>query len=51
MDFSIQLDSNDSGALLTYLNSKALVNSFMETIPSANEIFIRTVQSKGVFHE
>lgn len=51
LDCSIQLESNDSSSLLHYLSSKAIVNSFMETIPSANEIFIRTVQSKGAVHE
>ena len=51
LDFSVQLDSNDSSALLGYLSSKGSVNRFLETIPSANEIFIRTVQSKGVLHE
>ncbi len=51
LNFSIQLASGDSSTILSYLSSKAMVNRFIETIPSANEIFIRTVQSKGVLHE
>ncbi|HET8737454.1 MAG TPA: DUF4162 domain-containing protein, partial [Pricia sp.] len=42
--------TNDSGSVLNYLSSKANVNHFVETIPSANDIFIQTVKSKGV-HE
>ncbi|WP_396638487.1 ABC transporter ATP-binding protein [Maribacter sp. R77961] len=49
--FSIQLASNDSRPLLNYLGSKGNVNSFVETIPSANDIFIRTIKSKGISHE
>lgn len=51
LNFSIQLPSNDSRAILSYLSSKAMVHRFVETIPSANEIFIRTVKSKGVLNE
>jgi len=51
LHFSIQLASNDSRPLLNYLGSKANVNSFVETIPSANDIFIRTIKSKGISHE
>ncbi len=47
LDFTLQLPSNDSGHLLTYLSSKANINNFVETVPSANEIFIRTVQNKN----
>ena len=50
LDFRLQLPNGDSGSVLTYLSSKANINHFVETIPSANEIFIRTVQSKGI-HE
>jgi len=32
--------------VLAYLSSKANINQFVETIPSANEIFIKTVQTK-----
>ncbi|EAR00226.1 ABC transporter ATP-binding protein [Maribacter sp. HTCC2170] len=46
LDFTVQLPTNDSGEMLTFLANKANVNQFVETIPSANEIFIQTVQSK-----
>jgi ABC-2 type transport system ATP-binding protein len=46
LEFQIQLPSEDTRALLTHLSSKGTVNSFVETIPSANDIFIKTVQSK-----
>ncbi len=46
LDFKVQLPSNDSRGVLAYLSERANVNQFVETIPSANEIFIRTVQEK-----
>lgn len=48
LNFKIQLPETDSGEILTYLASKGNLNNFVETIPTANEIFIRTVQSKSV---
>lgn len=50
LNFKIQLPSNDSNELLTYLSSKANINQFIELVPSANEIFIQTVQDKDA-HE
>ncbi|MFS4494502.1 ABC transporter ATP-binding protein [Maribacter sp. 2308TA10-17] len=50
LDFKIQLPSSDSSELLAYLSNKVNINQFIETIPSANEIFIQTVQSKDA-HE
>ncbi len=50
LDFTLQLPNSNSGSVLNYLSTKANVNHFVETIPSANEIFIQTVQSKGI-HE
>ncbi|MGY8916088.1 MAG: ABC transporter ATP-binding protein, partial [Flavobacteriales bacterium] len=50
LDFTIQLPNNHTGALLAHLSSKANINHFVETIPSANEIFIQTIQSKNT-HE
>lgn len=47
MDFTVQLPTNDSKALLRFLSENGNINHFLETIPSANEIFIRTVKSKG----
>ncbi|MCP4975767.1 MAG: ABC transporter ATP-binding protein [Maribacter sp.] len=46
LDFTVQLPTNDSGEILAFLTNKANINQFVETVPSANEIFIRTVQSK-----
>jgi ABC-2 type transport system ATP-binding protein len=46
LNFTVQLPSDDTGSFLSHLSGKANVNNFMETIPSANDIFIRTVQSK-----
>ncbi|MGB5369840.1 MAG: ATP-binding cassette domain-containing protein [Flavobacteriaceae bacterium] len=47
VDFTVQMPSDDSRELLSYLSSKANINRFEEKIPSTNEIFIQTVQSKG----
>lgn len=47
LDFTLQLPSSDSREVLSYLSAKANINHFVETIPSANDIFIQTVQSKG----
>jgi len=46
LDFTVQLPSNDSREMLAFLNNRANINQFAETIPTANEIFIQTVQSK-----
>ncbi|MGB3144800.1 MAG: ATP-binding cassette domain-containing protein [Maribacter sp.] len=51
LDCTIKLPSSDSRALLLFLGNRAIVNKFVETVPSANEIFIRTVQNKGVANE
>ncbi len=50
LHFKVQLPSNDSNEVLTYLSNKANVNQFIEMVPSANEIFIQTVQDKDA-HE
>jgi len=47
LDITLQLPSNDSGPVLAYLSSKANINSFVERVPSANEIFIQTIQNKN----
>ncbi len=49
LDFTVQLPSGDSKSMLRFLSENGNVNQFLETIPSANEIFIRTVESKGVY--
>ena len=43
--FNVQLPDSDTRAFLNFLTSKGTVNNFVETIPSTNDIFIRTVQS------
>lgn len=48
LDFTVQLPTNDSGPMLAYLAGKANVNNFVERVPSANEIFIQTVQNKDL---
>ncbi len=47
LDFTMQFPGKETGEILSYLASKGNINSFVETIPSANEIFIKTVQSKN----
>ena len=47
LDITVQLPSNDSGSVLAYLSSKANINNFVERVPSANEIFIQTIQNKN----
>ncbi|MEL6916170.1 MAG: ATP-binding cassette domain-containing protein [Bacteroidota bacterium] len=47
LDLMVQLPSDDTRNLLDQLSSKAKINHFVETIPSANDIFIQTVQNKG----
>src|SRR6056297_3376408 len=42
LSFSVQLPSSNSGELLNLLGSKGNIKNFTETIPSTNEIFIRT---------
>ena len=46
LDFSVRLVNNDSAAFLTHVSSKANIQHFVETIPTANDIFIQTVQTK-----
>ena len=50
LDFSIRLPSEDRSTFLAHISTRANVHSFVETIPSANDIFIQTVQSKDI-HE
>ncbi len=47
LDFTVQLPDNNSGEMLAYLSNRANINHFVETVPSANEIFIKNVQDKG----
>jgi len=50
LDFVVQLPDNSSREMLAYLSERANINHFVETVPSANEIFIKNVQDKGA-HE
>ncbi|WP_445384458.1 ABC transporter ATP-binding protein [Robiginitalea sp. IMCC44478] len=45
-DFTVQLQETEKGNLLQLLSEKGSIQSFQEVIPSANDIFIRTVQKK-----
>lgn len=47
LDFTVQLPSSDTKELLLYLSSRGNINLFTETIPSAHDIFIQTIKSKG----
>ena len=49
LDFSIHLPSDDTRSFLAHIATKANVHSFIETIPSANDIFIRTVQNRDTY--
>lgn len=46
LEFSVKLPSNDTGSLLASLSGKGNVVYFEETVPSANDIFIQTIQNK-----
>lgn len=48
LDLTIQLPTSDSKDILSYLSTKGNINNFVETIPSANDIFIKTIQNKGL---
>jgi len=45
-DFRIKLPSNHTSDVLDLLTQNANVNRFEETVPSANDIFIQTVNNK-----
>lgn len=47
LDFSVQLPEGDTGHFLQLLSKHGTVNHFVETIPSANDIFIQAVQSRS----
>jgi len=46
LNFKVQLPSSCTGDILMELSNVANINKFEETIPSANDIFIQTVNSK-----
>ncbi|MDO6470497.1 ABC transporter ATP-binding protein [Maribacter sp. 1_MG-2023] len=51
LNLRVQLPSNESRDILAFLGSRANVNGFKETIPSASDIFIKTIQNKNIDHE
>lgn len=51
LNLEVQLPSNESREILSFLGARANVNEFKETIPSANDIFIKTIQNKNIDHE
>ncbi|MEC8832548.1 MAG: ATP-binding cassette domain-containing protein [Bacteroidota bacterium] len=46
LNFRVQLPSHQTGDILMELSKGANINRFEETIPSANDIFIQTVNKK-----
>ena len=46
LDFTIQIPVEDSRDFLAYLASQSNIYQFSEIIPSANEIFIQSIQDK-----
>lgn len=50
LDFTVKLDQGNAGKFLSNISEKAGVQRFVETIPSASDIFIQTVQNK-MLHE
>ncbi|RIV31393.1 ATP-binding cassette domain-containing protein [Flagellimonas lutimaris] len=46
LHFKVQLPTSHTGDILEELSKMANINRFEETIPSANDIFIQTVNSK-----
>jgi len=46
LNFTVQLPSPYTGAILAELSKVSNINRFEETIPSANDIFIQTVNNK-----
>jgi ABC-2 type transport system ATP-binding protein len=51
LNLTVQLPSNQSREILSFLGTRANVNGFVETIPSANDIFIKTIQNKNIDNE
>jgi ABC-2 type transport system ATP-binding protein len=47
LQFQINLPCPDTREVLHYLSDKAAIQRFEELIPTANDIFIQTVQSEG----
>ncbi len=50
LDFSVKLQNGEAKDFLSFLSSKAAIASFVEMVPTANDIFIQTVQNRDI-HE
>ncbi len=48
LNFRVQLPSDDTRDFLAHIATRASINNFLETIPSANDIFIQTIQRKNL---
>ena len=46
LQFNVKLPNGEVSDFLGQISAKAAVTGFVETVPSANEIFIQTVQDK-----
>ena len=46
LNFNLQLSSKSTQEILTHLATKAPINHFLEKIPTVNDIFIKTIESK-----
>ena len=46
LNFNLQLSSKSTQEILTHLATKAPINHFLERIPTVNDIFIKTIESK-----
>ena len=46
LDCKLQLPGGESAEFLNFITTRARLNSFVETVPTANDIFIQTVQSR-----
>lgn len=51
LNMTLKLPTSDSKEILEYLGAKGNVNHFLETVPSANDIFIRSIKNEDVIHE
>ena len=47
LNFTLQLATKSSQEVLTHIASKAPINHFLERIPTANDIFISTIERKN----
>jgi ABC-2 type transport system ATP-binding protein len=48
LSFRVQLPSEDTRDFLQFISARASIHNFVETIPSASDIFIQTVQNKNL---